>query len=196
VVESGVVPSRIFLVAPKHKPGDRAERNRRVHYYVSNMGVSVSSRLKEVLLALREISSEMNDPECARVACKAYSEKQFLLAVKELLCIWIHLDALDQGGELMPAWLMNYLKLALHASDYLLPEPDSTSVMELHSDCRDLNSLCSESALKACDYLGFESYSPVLAPAIMPVLMASRSLRHKHLEDSLGLPVEQFGEMD
>ncbi len=195
MAESRVNQSRFFVVRPHHKPKDRSERYRRVHFYVSRMGVSVSARLKQILMALRQLSSQMNDAECAAFARKSYSEEEFLPAVKELLCLWIHLDAVDQGGELMPAWLMNYLKLALFASDYLLPQPDSMSVMELHSDCVDLNSLCSEGSLKACEYLGFHHASAILAPAITPVLMNSRSIRQKHLQDSLTLSIDELEEI-
>lgn len=193
--ETGVNQSRFFAVRPHHNPKNRGERYRRVHYYVSQMGVAVSGRLKQVLVAMRQLAGEMTDPACAACARKNYSEEEFLPAVKELLCIWIHLDAVDQGGELMPAWLMNYLKLALFASDYLLPQPDSMSVMELHSDCRDLQSLYWEASLKACEYLGFANTAPLLAPAITPILTNSRPLRQRHLEDSLVLPLEQLGEL-
>lgn len=174
-----------YYVTPAQNPRSKSERYKRVHCYVSQMGVSVSAELKQTLLALRQLSAQMEDPNLQAVAAKNYSEKEFLSAVKELLCIWIHLDAADQGGELMPSWLMNYLKLALYATDYMIAEPESMSVMELHSDCRDLDSLCSEVALKTCEYLGFGPSALVLAPCIKQILVNSRPVRQRHLLDSL-----------
>lgn len=194
MADSEVNP-RFFSVRPHHNPKSRTERYRRVHFYVSRMGVSVSARLRQVLNALRQLAVEMKDPSCAAYARKSYTEAEFLPAVKELLCIWIHLDAVDQGGELMPVWLMSYLKLALFACDYMVPLPDAMSVMERHSDCRDIEKLCDEAALKVCEYLGFDHVAQAFAPAIVPILLNSRAVRQKHLEDSLTLPLNEVEEM-
>lgn len=184
--------SEFFQVRAALNPRTRAERYKRVHYYVSRMGVSVSSQLKQTLLGLRQVADQMADPALAEIARKSYHESEFLPAVKELLCIWIHLDAADQGGELMPAWLMNYLKLALYASDYLIPQPEAMSVMDLHSDCRDLESLMTEAAMKTAEYLGFGAGALALTPAIKPILVNSRPHRQQHLERSLTLPIESL----
>lgn len=181
-----------FYVTPALNPKTRSERYKRVHYYVSQMGISVSARLKERLIAIRGLADKIKDPDLAALASKNFSEAEFLPAVKELICIWIHLDAADQGGDLMPAWLMNYLKLALYASDYLISGPDAMSVMDLHSDCADLDSLCSEVAIKACEYLGFGAASAAFAPGIKPLLTDSRPIRQKHLRDSLLKPLEEL----
>ncbi|MBX9688870.1 MAG: hypothetical protein K2X27_19330 [Candidatus Obscuribacterales bacterium] len=182
-----------FYVTPALNPKSRSERYKRVHFYVSQMGVSVSARLKERLLAIRGLSEKIADPDLAALAAKNFNESEFLPAVKELLCIWIHLDAADQGGDMMPAWLMNYMKLALYASDYLIPAPDAMSVMDLHSDCADLDSLCSEVSIKACEYLGFGFASAAFAPGIKPLLTESRAIRQNHLKDSLCKPLEELG---
>lgn len=186
-------PTR-FYVTPALNPKSRSERYKRVHFYVSHLGVAVSAQLKERLLAIRQLSEKIRDPELAALAAKSFSEEEFLPAVKELLCIWIHLDAADQGGDLMPAWLMNYLKLSLYASDYLIESPDAMGVMDLHSDCADLDSLCSEVSIKACEYLGFEHAAPAFAPGIKPMLIESRAVRQNLLKDSLCLPLEQLSE--
>ncbi len=181
-----------FYVTPSLNPKSRNERYKRVHYYVSQMGISVSARLKERLLAIRGLAEKIKDPDLAALAAKNFSEEEFLPAVKELLCIWIHLDAADQGGDLMPAWLMNYLKLALYASDYLIGEPNAMEVMDLHSDCSNLDSLCSEVAIKACQYLGFGAASAAFAPGIKPLLTESRPIRQAHLKDSLTNSLEEL----
>lgn len=183
-----------FYVTPALNPKTRSERYKRVHYYVSQLGIAVSARLKERLVAVRGLSEKIRDADLAALAAKNFSEEEFLPAVKELLCIWIHLDAADQGGDLMPAWLMTYLKLALYASDYLIAQPDAMSVMDLHSDCADLDSLCSEVAIKACDYLGFGAASAAFAPGIKPLLTESRAIRQKLLQDSLCLPLAELHE--
>lgn len=181
-----------FYVTPALNPKSRSERYKRVHYYVSQLGVAVSAQLKERLLAIRQLADRIRDPDLAAYASKSFSEDEFLKAVKELLCIWIHLDAADQGGDLMPAWLMNYLKLSLYASDYLIEVPDAMSVMDLHSDCRDLDSLCSEVSIKACDYLGFDAAAAAFAPALKPMLTQSRSIRQQFLKNSLTLSIEEL----
>ena len=183
-----------FYVTPALNPKSRAERYKRVHFYVSQMGISVSARLKERLLAIRGLAEKIKDPDLSALASKNFSEAEFLPSVKELLCIWIHLDAADQGGDLMPAWLMNYLKLALYASDYLIASPDAMSVMDLHSDCADLDSLCSEVAIKVCEYLGFGAASAAFAPGVKPLLTDSRPVRQVHLRDSLCLPLNELSE--
>jgi hypothetical protein len=183
-----------FYVTPTLNPKTRSERYKRVHFYVSQMGISVSARLKERLLAIRGLAAKIKDPDLANLASKNFSEAEFLPSVKELLCIWIHLDAADQGGDLMPAWLMNYLKLALYASDYLIGAPDAMSVMDLHSDCADLDSLCSEVAIKVCEYLGFGAAAAAFAPGVKPLLSESRAIRQSHLRDSLCLPLNQLNE--
>lgn len=194
MVETSAGETTRFYVTPALNPKSRGERYKRVHFYVSHLGVAVSAQLKERLLAIRQLSEKIKDPDLASLAAKSFSEEEFLPAVKELLCIWIHLDAADQGGDLMPAWLMNYLKLALYASDYLIESPNAMSVMDLHSDCADLDSLCSEVAIKACEYLGFEQASPAFAPGIKPMLIDSRPVRQNLLKDSLCLPLEELGE--
>lgn len=183
-----------FYVTPALNPKSRNERYKRVHFYVSQLGVSVSARLKERLLSIRALSDKIKDPDLAALAAKNFSEAEFLPSVKEILCIWIHLDAADQGGDLMPPWLMNYLKLALYASDYLIAAPDAMSVMDLHSDCADLDSLCSEVAIKVCEYLGFGAASAAFAPGVRPLLSESRPIRQQHLSDSLCLPLNELNE--
>ena len=184
-----------FFVSPALNPKSRSERYKRVHFYVSQMGISVSARLKERLLAVRALADKIKDPDLSALACKNFSEDEFLPAVKELLCIWIHLDAADQGGDLMPAWLMNYLKLALYASDYLISGPDAMSVMDLHSDCTSLDALCSEVSIKVCEYLGFGAASAAFAPGIKPLLTESRPIRQGHLKDSLCMSLEDLSEV-
>ncbi len=181
-----------FYVTPGLNPKSRSERYKRVHFYVSQLGISVSARLKERLLAIRALSEKIRDPDLAALASKNFSEEEFLPAVKELICIWIHLDAADQGGDLMPAWLMNYLKLALFASDYLIASPDAMSVMDLHSDCADLDALCSEVAIKVGEYLGFGNAAAAFAPGIKPLLAETREIRQEHLRTSLCKPLEEM----
>jgi hypothetical protein len=183
-----------FYVTPALNPKSRSERYKRVHFYVSQMGISVSVRLKERLLAIRALSGKIRDPDLSSLARKNFSESEFLPAVKELLCIWIHLDAAEQGGDLMPPWLMNYLKLALYASDYLIASPDAMSVMDLHSDCVDLDSLCNEVSIKACEYLGFGAAAAAFAPGVKPLLSESRLIRQLHLRNSLCLPLSELAE--
>ena len=181
-----------YYVTPALNPKSRSERYKRVHFYVSQMGISVSLRLKERLLAVRGLATKIKDPDLSSLARKSFSEAEFLPAVKELLSIWIHLDAADQGGDLMPSWLMNYFKLALYASDYLIASPEAMSVLDLHSDCSDPESLHSEVAIKVCQYLGFGAAAAAFAPGVRPLLSESRLIRQTHLRDSLSLPLDEL----
>lgn len=183
-----------FHARPEHNPKDRTEKYRRVHYYVSRMGVAISNQLKQALLALRNAAPQLQTEQMRVVASKQYTEDEFLPAVKELLCIYIHLDAIDQGGELMPAWLMNYLKLALHATDYLIATPEAMFVMESHADCRSLQELTNEVSHSVCQTLGHGGCSRAFAPAIGTLIKSSQATRNRILKDSLTMPLIELGE--
>lgn len=183
-----------FRARPENNPKDRTEKYRRVHYYVSRMGVAISNQLKQALLALRNAAPQLQTEQMRVVASKQYTEDEFLPAVKELLCIYVHLDAIDQGGELMPAWLMNYLKLALHATDYLIATPEAMLVMESHADCRNMNELTNEVSLKVCETLGHGGCARAFAPAVGTLIKASRTTRNRILKESLTLPLNELGE--
>lgn len=179
-----------YRPSPDHNPRSRQDRYRRVHYYVSQMGMTVSGQLRQALMTLRNAADQLNSPELREIARKQYTEEEFLPACKEILCIWIHLEAVDQGGEMMPAWLMNYLKLALYATDYLIDRPQAMAIMDSHADCADLPSLFQEVALTTGEFLGFGAHAATLAPAIKILLANSRPLRQRLLKDSLTLSIE------
>jgi hypothetical protein len=183
-----------FRARPEHNPKERTEKYRRVHYYVSRMGVAISNQLKQALLALRNAAPQLQTEQMRVVASKQYTEDEFLPAVKRLLCIYIHLDAIDQGGELMPAWLMNYLKLALHATDYLIANPEAMHIMESHADCRNMNELTNEVSQIVCETLGHGGCARAFAPAIGTLIKSSQATRNRILKESLTAPLSELGE--
>lgn len=181
-----------FLAETKHCPRSAKERYRRIHYYVSTLSVSISEQLKQILLAIRHVSDQIKNDEIRQVAQKPFSEAEFLPAVKELLCIWIHLDAIDQGGHSMSDWLLNYLRLSLFATDFLISRPGAVAVLDLHGKCPDSEALASEVCLKMCEYLGFGPHAKAFAPALHSLILQSRPFRQKILRDSLCLPVDEL----
>ena len=182
-------PAIVFRPMPGHNPRSRQDRYRRVHYYVSQLGAAASGHLKQALLALRGASDHMPE-DLQNLAMKPYMESEFLPATKELLCIWIHLEAVDQGGEGMPSWLMQYLKLGLYATDYLIPEPQAINVMQAHAPCTELPALFDEVALTMAQYLGYGARASEFAPAFNPLLESTRQLRQKILKQSLTADLE------
>lgn len=185
-------PAQVFRPMPGHNPRSRQDRYRRVHYYVSKMGQTASAQLKQALLVLRNAAAQMPTPDLQIAASKQYTEQEFLPATKELVCIWIHLEAVDQGGEAMPAWLMNYLKLALYATDYLIAEPQAMDIMAKHAHCSDLPTLYSEVGETIGQYLGYGEAAAALGPAFLPLLTNARATRQKFLKESLTVEFDDF----
>ena len=184
-------PAIVFRPMPGHNPRSRQDRYRRVHYYVSQLGAAASGQMKQALLALRAASHAMPE-DLQSLALKPYTESEFLPATKELLCIWIHLEAVDQGGEGMPSWLMQYLKLALYATDYLIPEPQAINVMQIHAACEELPPLFSEVGLAMAAYLGYGEKASEFAPAFLPLLENTRQIRQRILKQSLTADVDSL----
>jgi hypothetical protein len=170
---------------PGHNLRSRQDRYRRVRSYVSQLGAAASAQLKQALLALRNAADKLPTPELQAAASKQYVESEFLPAVKELLCIWIHLEAIDQGGEMMPEWLMNYLKLAVYGTDFLIESPPAEQVMDQHAHCTEMSMLQKEVSESLAERLGYGSVAKQLAPAFIPLLENSRSTRQKILRESL-----------
>jgi hypothetical protein len=159
----------LYRPMPGHSPRSRQDRYRRCHWYVARLGSVASQQLKQALLVLKNAADELPTPALQQAARKNYSEGEFMAATKEMLCIWIHLEAVDQGGTSMPSWLMNYLQLALYASDFLIEQPKSAEVMQAHAECKEIPALLDEVALTISRYLGFGEVAEQLAPAFVPL---------------------------
>jgi hypothetical protein len=187
------LPARVnkYTPPPGHQPRKRQTICKRVRYYVSELGVVASSQLKQALLLIRNASDKMTSADLREAAGKQFVESQFLPATKELLCIWIHLEAVDQGGEAMPGWLMEYLKLALYATDYLIEQPPAVEIMEYHAHCQGLDSLYEDVGQTMAISLGFGTSAPAFAAALIPLMKNSRPARQQVLKDSLTLNLDQ-----
>jgi hypothetical protein len=170
---------------PGHTPRSAKDRYKRVHRYVSNLAMAASAQMKQALLVLRNAAAELPSPELQTAARKQYSQVEFLAATKELLCIWVHLEAVDQGGETMPGWLIEFLKLALAATDFVIEQPPAQAIMEQHGDCTETKVLIEQVCRSIAQKLGYGAVANILAPAFAPLLEKSRLLRQQALRDAL-----------
>jgi hypothetical protein len=175
---------QLFRPMPGHNPRSKQERNRRVHYYVSHLGSAASSQLRQALVILRNAADQMPDASVQQAARKSFSEAEFAAAIKELVCIWIHQEAVEQGSDAMPTWLINFFKLAEYASDFLIPQPPAAQILLQHAHLEDAATLRADVALTIARYLGFGDASTELGQALEPLLSVSRA-RQKVLRDAL-----------
>jgi hypothetical protein len=174
----------IFRPDLGHNPKSRNDRYRRVHKYVCDLSAAASGQLKQALVVLRNAAEEL--PEHLRPAAqKQYVESEFMPASKELLCIWIHLEAIDQGGEIMPTWLVEFLELSMHATDFLIAMPSASDIMQSHAGCIAISDLVDQSAASIAAKLGFGNVSQSFAPIFAPLLINSRPTRQQVLHDAL-----------
>jgi len=180
----------VFRPKPGHHPRNRQEQHKRVHRYVSLLGNSASVQLQQSILKMRNAAEKMPTPQLQAAASKEISEEEFRWAIKELLCLWIHLEAVDQGGAGMPTWLINYLKLALYATDYLVAQPTAAEIMKAHAHCENLTELYSEVSESIAKYLGLGDCASSLGIAFVSLLTESRALRQNILKDSLTADVD------
>jgi hypothetical protein len=183
----------IFRPNPGHNPKSRNDRYRRVHKYVSELAAAASGQLKQALVVLRNASDELPE-QLQPAAQKQYVESEFMPAAKELLCIWIHLEAIDQGGEIMPEWLVEFLKLSLHATDFVIAAPTAADVMQSHSACTTLNMLVDQSAASIATRLGYGSVAKSFAPIFAPLLLNSRATRQEVLHNALTIDAVELNQ--
>lgn len=171
----------IFRPNPGFNPRGRQERHRRVHFYAVQIAREASTAIRDTIVYLRSTNDEWR---------RQFTPQQFHSAVKELMCMWIHLEAIDQGGESMPAWLMNYFKLALNASDQLIASPRALDIMKQHQQCNDLDTLYGEVVETIATNLGFPEMTNEIASALFPLLTNTRVMRQNVLRESLLLQQE------
>ncbi len=189
-VQPDYVSGVLFRVRPEHCPASKQEKYKRLHYYVSRLGVAVSDYLMEALLNLRRSAYQFQDQRVQQLALKAYNDDEYTSAVKELLCIWLHLEAMDQGGDRMADWLLGFLRLAFGATDILIAHPRAMDVLNSYGHVADENSLCQETATRACRALGFGEAATVFAPLLVPILNQTGQTRQAILKESLTLSLE------
>ena len=184
------LPPGLFQVRPEHCPATKDELYQRLNFYASWMGVAVSDALYECLTELRLAAPKLPSDEVRQLALKGFTDEEYAAAVKEILCIWFHLEAMDQGGESSPPWLISFLRLAFNASDYLIANPKALDVMNAYSEHGDIGSLCREAATRACHALGFGEYSPGFSAALEKAFFQTGPQRQQILEEALTLPLE------
>lgn len=189
-VRTDQLPGGLFRVRPEHCPKTKQEKYKRLHFYVSKLGVALSDYLMEALLDLRRNAYRFPQPDVQQAALKAYDDEEYTKAVKELLCIWLHLEAMDQGGDRMPDWLLSFLRLAFGATDILIPHPRAMDVLNSYGHCTTEEMLCQEATLRASQSLGFGESAPTFAEQLIPVLTQTGQIRQAILKEALVLPLE------
>lgn len=182
----------IFRVRPEHCPKTKQEKYKRLHFYVSRLGVALSDLLMESLLELRRAADGFKDSEIQQAALKAYSDEEYSRGVKELLCIWLHIEAMDQGGDLMPEWLLGFLRLAFGATDILIPQPRAEEVLNSYSHCTNEDLLFREATVKAGRALGFGKAATIFAPRLTHILLETGPVRQVILKEALVLPLDKI----
>lgn len=182
----------VFRVLPEHIPKSKPETYRRLHYYVAKLGVTVSDSLQDTLIKLRQSADHIGDPEARTMARKGFNDGEFLPAVKEILVVWLHLEAMDQGGKDMPSWLLTFLRLAFGATDLLIPHPSATEILKSYDCCDDTQSLLIENCHRVAFALGFRSHASIFAAAVSPVVIETSALRQQVLQKALVLPLESL----
>ncbi|HEY9793770.1 MAG TPA: hypothetical protein V6D22_25465 [Candidatus Obscuribacterales bacterium] len=185
-----IVP--VFKPMPGHTPRSAKDRCKRIHRYVSSLATAASAQLKQALFVLRNASTELPSPELQAAARKQYSQAEFLSATKELLCIWVHLEAVDQGGETMSGWLIEFLQFSLASTDFVIEQPSAQSIMEEHGDCTETKVLIEHVCQSISHRLGYGPMAKLLAPAFAPLLEKSRLLRQQALRDALTIDAAEL----
>jgi hypothetical protein len=184
------LPPGLFQARPEHRPATNEEWNERLNFYACWMSVAVSDALYECLMALRQAAPNLPNDIVRNLALKAYSDEEYASAVKEVLCIWLHLEAMDQGGDKTDQWLLTFLRLAFSASDHLIPEPEALTVMHSYEDFGDVVSLSRAAAARTCRALGFGDFSPGFSAAVERVFLKTSPQRQQILQEALTLPLE------
>lgn len=189
---AGGLADGMFRVLPEHNPTSKTDKYKRIHYLVCRLGLTVSDRMQEALIDLRRQAYQAPNSELERLALKGFSEEEFVGAVKEVLCIWLHQEAVDQGGPTAPPWLLSFLRVALGATDILIAQPRAADVFAGYEDCDDMRTLCNAAAARAAERLGFGEHAAEFAPAVIGLLVYNRESRQKILADALTLPVSEI----
>ena len=184
------LPRGLFQVRLEHCPRSKEETYERLHFYVSWLGVAVADSLQDCLLDLRRKAGMTDNRAVQRLLLKGYSDEEYVAAVKEILCIWLHLEVIDQGGEEAPEWLVSFLRLAFGCTDRLIAEPKAWNVLSSYEHCEDFVSLCRQTSMRVSRSLGFAEHAEGISPAFHPALIQSSSRRQQILEEALTLPLE------
>ena len=181
-------PSNNFRVGAELCPKSKQETYKRIHYYVAKLGITVSDCLQDALIRQRKAAADLTDPKALQTALKGFSDDEFLPAVKEIMVVWLHLEALDQGGEQMDRWVRTFLRLAFGATDYLLPGPAAMQVIEAYDGCDEVFALYQEASYRIAFQLGFREPASYFASVVIPVFIDTGPLRQKALQMALSLP--------
>ena len=114
---AGGLADGMFRVLPEHNPTSKTDKYKRIHYLVCRLGLTVSDRMQEALIDLRRQAYQAPNSELERLALKGFSEEEFVGAVKEVLCIWLHQEAVGCSAEEATEWLADMEKQGRLVSD-------------------------------------------------------------------------------
>lgn len=186
------VYSDLFRAEPDNEPKSDEERNFRLDYYTCRLAITASEQLTEALIGLRNAADRLQPPELGTLALKQFKQEEFSAAVKEIVCIWIHQEAVDQGGDALPEWLRQFFRLAFGAADYMIAKPTAWEVMHAYGRCHDMVALCMEACCRVCDELGFGIASMTFSPAVMPIVLQTGQIRQRVLQEALALSLKEL----
>ncbi len=185
----------MFASGSQYEPNSDEERNFRLDYYVCRLATSAADELTAAVLGLRNAAGRLQPPELGTLALKQVKEEEFTAAVKEIVCIWIHQEAVEQGGDSLPDWLRTFFRISFGAADSMLPKPTAWEVMHAYGRCQDMVSLCMEACCRVCTELGFGVASMNFSPAVMPIVLQTGTLRQQILKEALTCPLHELNSM-
>ncbi len=179
------ISSDSFRAGPQHEPQSEEERNFRLDYYTCKLAITASEQLTGALMSLRGAADRLKPPELGELALKHFKEEEFSAAIKEIICIWIHQEAVEQGAEGLPDWLRHFFRLSFGAADYMIAQPTAWEVMHAYGRCQDMVALCMAACCRVCSELGFGVAAMTFSPTVMPIVLQTGPLRQHLLEVAL-----------
>lgn len=178
--------SKFFQASDEFMPADQFEFADRLEYYLVRLSFASVELVKEFMLALTAQVLEEED----KVNFPLLEDAHLAGSSKELLCVWLHQEALEQGGEAMPEWLLYFLRAALFLTDAALPDMKMNDVFDCYDRCESFKDFCelasdrvASHVLPGVDTLGFtgQKWGLVRSP-----------VRNAILSEALALPASDI----
>lgn len=181
----------IFKAQAEHEPKSETDKYERLHYYVYHSSLKIIDLLRRSLADIRK-SAPDQAPELQRLALKPCKSPEMTLALKEVLCVWFHLEALDQGGEGAPGWVLRFLRLSIACSDHEIPNPLGLDILHSYETCPDEAALSEIASVRTCKALGFGPAAETFAPAVRSIFVSTDAVRRDIFEEAMTLPLDRL----
>lgn len=181
----------LFQVTQEMCPATDHEANARIHYYAALMTTTIADVLKEAIMAIRNQGPKQEREIVREAAQKEFSQSQLIVATKEVCLNWLQQDAMEQGGESMPEWLVAFFQAAANAIDYKFPDPPLARLAPDYQFCLDKEFFCRKTAEKVCLELGFADLAGAFDQVVEKKLVLNLA-RQNILQRALSLPMDQI----